>query len=155
MLRASLGVHVRCQVLHRYVRWIFSGYSSFRPPLINDRLDISEISLKVRKTLIFKSFCNYQAVYLWTACESRAINFELFRIFLLFFAQCKTYQISVSRTSFVTFELTFLDALLLLASFCECLAIALGPFKFVTILAIRYTYLVSARKGRSPGCSVG
>ena len=35
VVRASLGVHVRCQVLHRWVKWFFSGYSGFRPPLIN------------------------------------------------------------------------------------------------------------------------
>ena len=28
------------------VRWFFSGYSGFRPPSMNDRLDISEIFLK-------------------------------------------------------------------------------------------------------------
>ena len=30
----------------RMVRWFFSGFSGFRPPLMNDRLDISEIFLK-------------------------------------------------------------------------------------------------------------
>ena len=30
----------------RMVRWFFSGYSGFRPPSMNDRLDISEIFLK-------------------------------------------------------------------------------------------------------------
>ena len=54
MVQASLGVHVRCQVLSRYVRWFFCGYSRFHPPLINDRLDISEIFLKEPyKTQIF------------------------------------------------------------------------------------------------------
>ena len=32
---------------------VFLRHSGFRPPLINDRLDISEILLKGRKTLIF------------------------------------------------------------------------------------------------------
>ena len=30
----------------RMVRWFFSGFFGFRPPLMNDRLDISEIFLK-------------------------------------------------------------------------------------------------------------
>ena len=30
----------------RMVRWFFSGFSGFRPPSMNDRLDISEIFLK-------------------------------------------------------------------------------------------------------------
>ena len=30
----------------RMVRWFFAGYSGFRPPSMNDRLDISEIFLK-------------------------------------------------------------------------------------------------------------
>ena len=34
-------------------QWFFSGYSSFHPLLINDRLDISAIFLKGHKTQIF------------------------------------------------------------------------------------------------------
>ena len=30
----------------RMVRWFFSGFSGFRPPSMNDRLDISELFLK-------------------------------------------------------------------------------------------------------------
>ena len=46
VVRASLGTHVRCQVLHRLIQVVFSGYYGFRPPLINDWLDIKAIFLK-------------------------------------------------------------------------------------------------------------
>ena len=37
----SSGHMWESQVCLRMVRWFFSGYSGFRPPSMNDRLDIS------------------------------------------------------------------------------------------------------------------
>ena len=44
-VQALLGVHVRCQTSAPIGQMVFSGYSGFRPPLIKDRHDISEIFL--------------------------------------------------------------------------------------------------------------
>ena len=41
-----LGPREKAKFCLQMVRWFFPGFSGFRPPLMNDRLDISEIFLK-------------------------------------------------------------------------------------------------------------
>ena len=50
MVRASLGSHVgKPSSAYRLSGGFFPGFSGFRPSLMNDRLDISEIFLKAVK----------------------------------------------------------------------------------------------------------
>ena len=46
VVRASLGSRGKAKFCLRMVKWFFPGYSGFRPALMNNRLDISEIFLK-------------------------------------------------------------------------------------------------------------
>ena len=57
VVRASLGSHVGKPILLTDGQVVFPGFSGFRPPLMNDRLGISEIFLKGHKTQIKKK-CN-------------------------------------------------------------------------------------------------
>ena len=55
MVRASLGSHVgKPSSAYGWSGGFSPGFSGFHPPLMNDRLDISEIFLKGRKTQIKK-----------------------------------------------------------------------------------------------------
>ena len=46
VVRASLGSCVKAKFYLRMVSWFFPGFSGFRPPLLKDLLNISEIFLK-------------------------------------------------------------------------------------------------------------